>query len=759
MKTTLTLPRLICLLLCLDGGIAAFAQTDTGRLENMSLKELLNVKVAAPSKSMQEIGLAPAAVYLVTKAQIKARGYQSLLDLMYDLPEMKVDDKILSGIRNGFTVRGTQGIEKFLLLLDGVRISSPSGEAMPIMENYPINLAERVEIVYGPASALYGADAVSGVINIITRKLGPTQKILVDAQSAAGSYGYSNTSLLLAQRLTRDADLTISAQYAADPGADYSKLYRSDSAYNISGYSTGTLNTIYGPFSPITPVKPRFEAPMKAYNVYAATHINDFSLSFFRSYSRTPTAFGNNPANSLYNKDVFMAQSVNTSSASYRHTLGRIKTSTSLTSSEYNLDPASNYRNLYTAMEPAYKYSTCSAVRAEEQLDYSPSEKLSLTAGAVYEKYTALAQSADLESPVKEGDFVHGIYLGSRSFYRPEGLAAQFYMIKYHNTGAYLQAQIAPSGRLHITLGSRWENNSWYGTTFNPRAAVVFNANPQTTVKLLYGSAFLAPAPTDAYGQWGSFDTQDSGRTYHSTFLHLPNPALKPIHSKNLELGIRHNITDNLIVALDGYYNTLSGLHAYADDNSSTHRYNSSFNGIPVDYIEVFVNDGRQKNYGGSLQLTWKLTAGNVHVNLLAAASYSDGKHEEESSSAPAGNKDIQIDFISPWMGYLQGDIRSGRFTCSPRLVLVSRQRLTGIADTTGDIVRRQTIPGYALLNVSMRYAVSSHLSVFANLSNALNQHYRSVGFNMDLKKIPSEVFYGQREDPIRVLGGINLTF
>ncbi|HVU96316.1 MAG TPA: TonB-dependent receptor [Puia sp.] len=759
MKPFLPLPRLTCLLLSLSGSIAVLAQSDTGRLENMSLKELLNVKVAAPSKSMQEIGLAPAAVILVTRAQIRARGYQSLLDLMYDLPEMKVDDKILSGIRNGFTVRGTQGIEKFLLLLDGVRISSPSGEAMPVMENYPVNLAERVEIVYGPASALYGADAVSGVINIITRKPGSSRQMIVDAQSAAGSYGYTNTSLFLAKRLNDDADLTVSAQYADDPGPDYSKLYRGDSAYDVSAYSTGTLPTLYGPFTPVAPVKPRFEAPLRAYNVYAAAHINDFTLAFFRGYSRTPTAYGNNPANALYNRDVSMAQSVNTANASYQRTLGAIRTSTSLMSSEYNLDPNSNYRNLYTAMEPAYKYSTCSEVRAEEQLDYKASEKLHFTAGAVYERHNALAQSADLEKPVKEGDYVHGIYLGSRSLYRPEGLPAQFYLIKYHNTGAYAQAQMIPYSRLHITLGARVENNSWYGSTFDPRAAIVFNATRRTTVKLLYGSAFLSPAPTEAYGQWGSFYTQDSGRTYHSSFLHLPNPGLKPIRSNNLELGIRHNLTDNLILSLDGYYNTLRGLHAYADDNNSTRLYNNSFNGIPVDYIEVFVNDGRQKNYGGSLQLNWKFTAGNAHVNVLAAASYTDGVQEEESSSPAPGNKDMQIDFISPWMGYLQGDIREGRLTCSPRLVLMGRQRLTGIADTAGGVIRRQTIPGYALLNISLRYALTDHFSLFANLSNALNQHYRSVGFNMDLKKTPSEVFYGQREDPIRVLAGVNLTF
>src|SRR5439155_10241885 len=138
--------------------------------ENLSLKELLNIKVTTASRTTENLEKAPATVMVITEEQIKVRGYQSLLDVMYDLPDVKVDDKIYSGIRNTFTVRGTQGQEKFVIMLDGNRISSPSGEAMPVMENYPVNLAEQIEIVYGPASALYGADAVSGVINIISKK-------------------------------------------------------------------------------------------------------------------------------------------------------------------------------------------------------------------------------------------------------------------------------------------------------------------------------------------------------------------------------------------------------------------------------------------------------------------------------------------------------------------------------------------------------------------------------------------------------------
>src|SRR5688572_8577818 len=168
------------------------AQTDSSKLSTLSLKDLLSEKVTTASKTLQEIGLAPATVMVVTRDQIRIRGYQSLLDVLYDLPDVKIDDKMYSGLRNSVTLRGVQGSEKFMVLLDGISISSPSGEAMPVMENYPVHFADQVEIVFGPASALYGANALSGVINIITKK-GPGKKSWVaEASALGGTLGYSN---------------------------------------------------------------------------------------------------------------------------------------------------------------------------------------------------------------------------------------------------------------------------------------------------------------------------------------------------------------------------------------------------------------------------------------------------------------------------------------------------------------------------------------------------------------------------------------
>jgi outer membrane receptor protein involved in Fe transport len=742
------------LLACLK----AMAQQDTVKLEELSLKDLLNVKVTTASKSLQDAGIAPATVVVVSRDQIRSRGYQSLLDLIIDLPDTKLDDKIYPGSRNSVTVRGTQGQQNFIILLDGVKISSPTNEALPVMENYSVNLAEQVEVVYGPASALYGADAVSGVINIITRKA-TGKDLTVDATTMAGSYGYLNNTVYIAKKLAERSDVVISGQYYYDSQPDYSKIYPNDPQLSLAPYKAGVFNTIYGPVKPVAPYQPVYQAPTLAYNIYAALHLDVFTFSLFSNYSRLPSAYSNNTSNAIYNKAIYIGQGVTTANMNYKKIFGKLTTITSLTAGEYNLDPHSSYRNLFSDMEPVYKYSTSNNVKAEEQLDYKLGSKLNFTGGISYERILSIPQSADLDDPVNTNLNIQSPYGGTDAFYRPDGLPAQFYTIKYHNTGSYIQAQYAAGAALSFTLGTRYDYNSRYGSTLNPRLGIVYKAGEKTVIKALYGSAFLAPAPSDTYVQYGSFETSDSGKTYHSNFLHLANPGLKPIHSQNFELNIRRYLDDNFTVTADAYYTVVTGLHAFADDNASTKLYHNLYNGMPVDYVEVFINQGRQENFGGSIQLNLKQNTGAMSFNSFASLSYVSGEIDDPTTENAAGHYDAQLPFISPWMFRIGTDMKAGKFSFSPRLLIMGRQNLPAARDTTGQAIHLQTIAGYALLNFSLRYQFSNSFSVFTNVSNALNQHYRNVGYNMDLNKKDTELFYGQPEDPIRFNFGLNYKF
>jgi len=746
----------VILLLSLSAG--AYSQKDTGRLENLSLKALLNVKITTASKTSQDQETAPATVIVVSQEQIRMRGYQSLLDLLYDLPDMKVDDKVRSHLDNNFILRGTPGQEKFVILLDGVRISSPTNETMPILENYPVYLADQVEIVVGPASALYGADAVSGVINIITRKANSRKPTTIDASTMAGMYGYTNSTLLITQKINDGTSLVAGGQYSYNQGADYTRLYKDDPLLNTSGHSTGTFNTIYGPMTPKTPFSPTIGMPQKSYNFYASLQAREFSFSIFRNYAQTPDSYEENPNNAIYNKSVFMGQAITMANASYKKMFGSLNSTTTLMGSEYSMNPRSNYRNVFSGMEPAYKYSFGSLVKVEQQLDWKASSSLNLTGGATYESYYSIPTSADLDAPVNSDGALQGIYIGTKSYYRPNGLPAQFYVLKYNNIGTYVQAQYSPVHAISLTAGARFDINSRYGNTFNPRVGAIYRLTDKSTIKALYGTAFLAPTTFDCYAYYGALVTTDSGKTYHSDFMHLPNPNLKPIISKNAEISVQQYLTSNLSLTLDAYYTHLSGLHAFADDNATTHLYNNQFDGIPVGYVEVFVNQNDQRTYGGSIELSHNQYVGRFHFHSWLVASYVGGNIDNNQPGSNGQDK-AQLEFISPFSLKMGTDIKAGKFSASPRLIWMGRQHLSGFSDTSGTLLRRQTIAGYTLLNISARYELGKRLSLFANITNALDQHYRSVAFNMDLGKKDTELFYGQHEDPIRVYGGITIKF
>lgn len=732
----------------------AYSQSDTAVLEHLSLKELLNVKITTASKTSQGSELASAVVKVITREQIRMRGYQSLLDVLYDMPGFKIDDKMYSGMRNSITVRGIQGSEKIQILLDGVSITSPSGEAMPVMQNYPVHLAEQIEVLYGPASALYGANAVSAIVNIITRK-NENKDLLAEASATAGSYGYTNNTLYLSKTISEKTSLTVAGQYYYDRQPDYSKIYAGDPLFSLDSHKDGVFNTIYGPMAPKAPVKPRYEAPMEAYNVYGSLRSGDFSFNIFHTYFKTPSFWENNTSNALYNKEVNMAQTITMANGAYKKQMGRFLSTTSLTASKYDLLPSSNYRNLYTNMEPGYKYSTCDMIRADQQIDFDATDDLHLTAGATVEYYNAIPQSGDLSEPVSKQNGVEGVYLGTRAYYNPDGLAAKFYFIRYNNVGAYFQTQYRFAKNFNVTAGARYDDNSRYGSTFNPRVGFVLQPVKKTTVKLLYGAAYRAPSPSDSYAHYGAFETADSGRSYHSHFLHLANPGLKPVKSHTMEMNVIQQLSADLVMVADGYFTILKGLHTAADDNFTSNIYQNSYIGVPVDYVEVFVNRGKQVNYGGSLELNWKKWIGPVSLRSYASLSYVNGRIKGGLNEYNEFSKDIEIDFVSPWMGHVGTEMKWGRFTCSPRLLVMGRQRIFGTADTSGAVTRRQTIAGYELLNVSMRYQVNRNVSVYLNGTNVLDQRYTNVSFLMDNNKQDTELYRGQPQDPIRLMGGI----
>ncbi|HAS43850.1 MAG TPA: hypothetical protein DCS93_25435 [Microscillaceae bacterium] len=702
-------------------------------------KSLFDVKITTASLNEELSGQALAMTRVITAEQIRVRGYQSLKDVLQDLPDFKVDELIDEQTYNAITTRGIVGQEKFIILLDGVRISSPTNETMPIVENYPVNFAKQIEVVYGSASAIYGADALSGVINIITKK--PNKDFTLEFAPSVGSYGLYSGDLFVHKKMGK-ASLTIAGKYFQEQQPDMSQIYPDEPGFDMTGHQTGVFNTIFGPQTALTPVNPDFSSPRQAYAIYGSLAIEDFQLNLFTNYARHSTSINATTSNAVYNDDVFYGQSILMSSLNYSKKLRNVSFSSSIMGSIYELDPRSNYRNTFVGMGTGYKYAIGNEIKINQVVNWQFNRQLNLIGGFTLEFFSSTPKSADLVNPIDKRQSVEGQIAGT-------DLDAEFFQVNYNNLGGFIQLQYTPTPSLNFTVGNRYDYNTRFGSTFNPRLGIVVQPSPKLTLKAMYGSSFLAPSPLRTFEHYGTFFSNDGGQTYQSFFWHLPNPDLKPIRSQNLEAGVRYFISEAFSINLHGYYLWLSDLINNKPDNGNI--YNNTFLGWPVDFIEVPVNEGSQINYGGTLQLDYRKTFKTIQFNSYLAFSYVDGRVDILGN----GEK-VEIGLISPLQLKTGIDITwNKKLSFSPRLVWLNTQRLNSFAQENPG--KRQTLNGYALLNLSFRYQFLPSSAAFLNIYNALNQRYRASNFFADRDNI-THVFFGAPQLPIRIQGGLQLT-
>ena len=146
------------------------AQTADSML-NMSLEELMNIKVVTASNISEQLSKAPANVIVIDKNDIQLRGYTCMSDIFDDLPGMDISKPLgFQRVRNSMRGYRTSFGDSYLFMVDGIVFNQLWYNEATAQSAVPISNVERVEIVYGPASSVYGANAFMGVINVITKK-------------------------------------------------------------------------------------------------------------------------------------------------------------------------------------------------------------------------------------------------------------------------------------------------------------------------------------------------------------------------------------------------------------------------------------------------------------------------------------------------------------------------------------------------------------------------------------------------------------
>jgi iron complex outermembrane receptor protein len=204
-----------------------YGNDETGLdLTDLSIEDLMNISVTSVSKRSQPLSEAAAAVFVITQEDIRRSGATTIPDALRMVPGVQVAR--IDANKWAVTARGANGrfANKLLVLLDGRSVYTPVFSGV-FWENVDTVLEDidRIEVIRGPGASLWGANAVNGVINIITKEAEKTKGFLVSG--SAGTEERGNVSLRYGGSAGKDTPFRV-----------YVKGFRRDSGVDTEGADT-----------------------------------------------------------------------------------------------------------------------------------------------------------------------------------------------------------------------------------------------------------------------------------------------------------------------------------------------------------------------------------------------------------------------------------------------------------------------------------------------------------------------------------------
>ncbi|MBL8769753.1 MAG: TonB-dependent receptor plug domain-containing protein, partial [Phenylobacterium sp.] len=159
----------------------------------MSIEELSNVEITSVSKRPERLGDAAASVFVISNDDIRRTGVQTIAEALRLAPNLNVQR--VDALDYGISARGLNGFEssnKLLVLIDGRSVYSPFFSGVEWSQLHPdLPDIDRIEVVSGPGGTLWGANAVNGVINIVSRPADLTQGLAAQGAAGDGYYFYT----------------------------------------------------------------------------------------------------------------------------------------------------------------------------------------------------------------------------------------------------------------------------------------------------------------------------------------------------------------------------------------------------------------------------------------------------------------------------------------------------------------------------------------------------------------------------------------
>jgi len=554
------------LFICGTWSLSAIADQQNDELNkffSLSLEELAKVEITTATGNSKPLDKAPATASLITAAQIEAMGARTLNDVLETVPGLHVSLSSLSRLDSILSIRGIHtGFNPHVLVLkNGVPINFNAQGGRPVSFRFPVTSIEQIEVIRGPGSAIYGADAFSGVINIITK-----DSANIVASKVGGRLGSFDSQDFWVQTsgAVKNWNVGFSMTYMTSDGDD-DRILESDVQSQLDG--------IFGTDASLAPGL--LATNYEILDTHLSLNNENWKINLW-SWITENSGVGAGAAlalddqggddNTMYFADVTYelenwADNWNLS-ARAAHTYYKNLAS-------FNIFPAGTIVPIGEDGNVSFLSSNLVAfpeglkgnpggVAEDSYLDlvsiYSgvDSHRIRLSVGG---KYQSLETSEsknfgpgviDGQQPVVDGTLTN---VSDTPFVY---LADSSRSVKYIS----LQDEWQLANNWELTAGIRYDDYSDFGDTTNPRIALVWSTSEFLTTKLLFGSAFRAPAFTE--------------QLLRNNPVSLGNPDLNPEEIDTLELAFNLRPTKNLLLNLSMFRYSATDMIEYLPDTGAT---------------------------------------------------------------------------------------------------------------------------------------------------------------------------------------------
>jgi len=501
-------------------------QTDLTELSFDVLATVKVVTVVGASKHEQKETEAPSFVTVVTQDDIQKFGYRTLKDILNSVPGFYTTSD------GAYDYIGTRGINRpgdyggrFLITIDGHRMNDDIFDSAAIGSEFllDVDLIDRVEIIRGPGSSLYGDNAVLAVINVITRRGGDFKG--AEISGAYRSYDTYTGRFSYGNRCTNGLEFVISGSYLNSGGDD--GVYYPEFASINHGYA-GQNEASSAP------------------SAWASLSYQDWSLEggFVQRPEIVPNgAYGsvfNNPQDQVLDERAFADLKFQHHFDNDWELVTRIYYDHYRYDGDYPLPAIAYGQPLYPGtIKVNEDRDLQESLGTEAQLSKTLFQRHRITAGAEYR---------------------HDFILEQRNF----DVGGQTYLNSSpteDTVGAYLQDEYSILHNLILNAGARYDYFSSFGDTINPRAALIYNPWTDSTFKAIYGQAFRAP---NAY------------ELYYVAPGYASSQSLKPETIHSYELDYEQALNSHLKLVSSVFYYQIDDLISFGLDSSG----NSTFGNL-----------------------------------------------------------------------------------------------------------------------------------------------------------------------------------